>query len=265
MHPSKSHCLDHLSEFHLCLARCWLFYPFQKWRTSLLPCFWLDALLISVQLTPSHSNNVSWSYHQFRRFSIRVISFKSISYLCALEIPIDQRQLLSALQPLLQQYNTYADQGNLPQALATFEQIYYYLQMMPQYITDPQSRQFFIDNYLTKSQQILINLRNGRGLSEGKGLLTPLLGFVGNFLNGAVGAVSADLNGLFKGLSTAVGLLAKGDIIGAATHGIGDVLTGKVNAIKSILGIFGWIDLVNYSVPIDCICYSQIKCKRNVK
>lgn len=163
----------------------------------------------------------------------------TIYFFCALEIPIDQRQLLSALRPLLIQYNTYADQGNFPAALATFEQIYSYLQVMPQYITDPQSRQFFIDNYLVKSQKILFDLRNGRGLNEGKGLLSPLLSFVGNFLNGAVGAVSADLNGLFKGLSTAVGLLAKGDIIGAATHGIGDIISGKVNAVKSILGIFG--------------------------
>lgn len=112
---------------------------------------------------------------------------------------------------------------------------------MPQYITDPKTKQFFIDTYITKSQKILFDLQNGNGtagLNEGKGLLTPLLNIVGNFLNGAVGAVSADLNGLFKGLSTALGLLAKGDIVGAATHGIGDILTGKVNAIKSILGIF---------------------------
>lgn len=143
------------------------------------------------------------------------------------------------MRPLLQQYNTYADQGNLPQALATFERVYYYLQMMPQYITDPQSRQFFIDNYIVKGRKILIDLRNGRGLNEGKGLLTPLLGFVGNFLSGAVGAVSADLNGLFKGLGTAISRLGKGDIIGAVTQGVGDVIGGKVNAIKSILGIFG--------------------------
>lgn len=113
---------------------------------------------------------------------------------------------------------------------------------MPQYITDPKTRQFFIDTYLTKSQQILFDLRNGNttaGLNEGRGLLSPLLNIVGNFLNGAVGAVSADLNGLFKGLSSAISLLAKGDILGAAKHGIGDILTGKVNAIKSILGVFG--------------------------
>lgn len=110
---------------------------------------------------------------------------------------------------------------------------------MPQYITDPQSRKFFIDNYLVKSQKILFDLRNGRGLNEGKGLLSPLLSFVGNFLNGAVGAVSADLNGLFKGLGTAVSRLAKGDIVGAVTLGLGDIIGGKVNAIKSLLGIFG--------------------------
>lgn len=111
---------------------------------------------------------------------------------------------------------------------------------MPQFITDPQAKQFFIDNYINKTYNILISLRNGSGsLSEGKGLLSPLFNIVGNILNGAVGAVSADINGLVKGLSTALQLLAKGDIIGAAAYGIGDILSGKVNAIKSILGIFG--------------------------
>lgn len=159
-----------------------------------------------------------------------------------LGIPTDQRQLLLALQPLLTQFTNEANQGNVAAATITFQKIYQFLQIMPQFITDPQTRQFFIDNYLTKSQQILFDLQNGNGingLNEGKGLLSPLLSIVGNFLNGAVGAVSADLNGLFKGLSTALQLLAKGDIVGAAAQGIGDILNGKINAIKSILGIFG--------------------------
>lgn len=145
-----------------------------------------------------------------------------------------------ALRPLLTQFNLEADQGNVAAATITFQKIYQLIEYMPQYITDPKTKQFFIDTYITKSQKILFDLQNGNGtagLNEGKGLLTPLLNIVGNFLNGAVGAVSADLNGLFKGLSTALTLLANGDIVGAATHGIGDILTGKVNAIKSILGI----------------------------
>lgn len=157
-----------------------------------------------------------------------------------LDIPIDQRQLLLSLRPLLEQYNKQADQGDRPGATITFEKIYQLLQFMPQYITDPQAKQFFIENYINKSYNILISLRNGSGnLSTGKTLLSPLFNIVGNILNGAVGAVSADINGLVKGLSTALQLLAKGDIVGAAAYGIGDILTGKVNAVKSILGIFG--------------------------
>lgn len=162
------------------------------------------------------------------------------TFFFVLDTPTDQRSLLLALSPLLVQYNNEADQGNRAAATITFEKIYQLLVLMPQYITDPQARQFFIDNYINKSHNILISLRNGSGdLSLGKSLLSPLFNIVGNVLNGLGGAVSADINGLVKGLSTAINLLAKGDIIGAAAYGIGDILSGKVNAINSILGIFG--------------------------
>ena len=52
-----------------------------------------------------------------------------------------------------------------------------------------------------------------------------------------------DINGMAKGLTTAVSALSHGNILGAITGGIGSVIGGKLNAIGSLAkgfkGIFG--------------------------
>ena len=157
-----------------------------------------------------------------------------------LEMPPEQRQFLLTLRPLLIKFQQQAQSGDRTGAIMTFRLIHQKLEIMPQYITDPQARQFFIDTYITKTETILIDLENGRGdLNAGVTLLSPLTSLVGRVISGAVGAVGADLTGLVKGLSRGLSLLLKGDIAGAAVYGISDILGGKINAINSILGIFG--------------------------
>lgn len=154
-------------------------------------------------------------------------------------MPVNQRQVLIQLKPLIDEFNMYVQQGNRPAAINSFQIIYQTMNTMLPYITDPKSRQFFI-TYMERGRTMLFQLQNGSiGLDKAQGFLSPLLDIVKGLLSGVVGAVSADLNGLVTGLAVGIQKLGRGDIFGAVSSALGNILSGKINAIKSLFGIFG--------------------------